>query len=43
VVGLSRDRERARTKLACQRTRRYPFAAERLQDDLVAGSLSIRF
>jgi hypothetical protein len=32
-----------RVKLAFQRTRRYPFASERLQDDLVAGSLSIRF
>ncbi|HXS81852.1 MAG TPA: hypothetical protein VN896_03965 [Methylomirabilota bacterium] len=42
VVGY-RVTESARVKLACQRTRRYPFAAERLQDDLVAGSLSIRF
>jgi hypothetical protein len=25
------------------RTPRHPFAAERLQDDLVAGSLGIRF
>ena len=32
-----------RAKLAFQRTLRYPFAADRVQDDLVAGSLSIRF
>jgi hypothetical protein len=42
VLGY-RVTEHVRTKLAFQRTRRYPFAAERLQDDLVAGSLSIRF
>ena len=30
-------------KLGFQRTRRYPFGAERLQDDLAAASLSIRF
>jgi hypothetical protein len=42
VIGY-RVTEAVRAKLAFQRTRRYPFAAERLQDDLVAGSLSIRF
>jgi hypothetical protein len=42
VIGY-RVTEAVHAKLAFQRTRRYPFAAERLQDDLVAGSLSIRF
>jgi hypothetical protein len=42
VTGY-RVTESVRVKLALQRTRRYPFAAERQQDDLVAGSLSIRF
>jgi hypothetical protein len=42
VLGV-RVTEDVRVKLAFQRTRRHPFAAERLDDDLVAGSLSIRF
>jgi hypothetical protein len=42
VLGY-RVTEDVRVKLAFQRTRRHPFAAERLQDDLVAGSLGIRF
>jgi hypothetical protein len=42
VLGLRVTKD-VRAKLAFQRTRRYPFAAERLEDDLVAGSLSIRF
>ena len=35
--------EDVRVKVAFQRTRRHPFAGEPLEDDLVAGSLSIRF
>jgi len=42
VLGY-RVTEAVRVKLAFQRTERHPFAAGRLQDDLVAGSLSIRF
>jgi len=42
VLGLRVTKD-VRAKLAFQRTRLYPFAAERLEDDLVAGSLSIRF
>jgi hypothetical protein len=42
TVGY-RVTEDVRAKLGFQRTRRYPFGAERLQDDLIAGSLSIRF
>jgi hypothetical protein len=42
VLGM-RVTEAVRAKLAFQRTRRHPFSADVLQDDLVAGSLSIRF
>jgi len=42
VLGL-RVTEAVRAKLAFQRTRRHPFAVDVLEDDLVAGSLSIRF
>ena len=42
VLGY-RVTEDVRVKLAFQRTLRHPFAAGRLQDDLVAGSLGIRF
>jgi len=42
VLGF-RVTEAVRAKLAFQRTRRHPFAVDPLEDDLVAGSLSIRF
>ena len=43
AVAGYRVTESVRVKLAFQRTRRYPFASERLQDDLLASSLSVRF
>ena len=42
VLGY-RVTQDVRAKLAFQRTRRHPFGVEALVDDLVAGSLSIRF
>ena len=42
VLGF-RVTEAVRAKLGFQRTRRHPFAAPVLEDDLLAGSLSIRF